>query len=115
MNEPIATNYRTKTAQFLMYAGGITGIYALVVAFSAATGRHFQIANAGNSRGVPLPSTWPHAGLMAAVALLLWFAGRRWDAPRFAAVRARRPWLVPVVVSIGIVPAALVGLFLLVK
>ncbi len=115
MNRPVRPNGYSAAAQFLLYAGGITGIYALVVAFSAATGRHFQIANAGNLRGVPLPSTWPHAGLLTAVALLLWFAGRRWDAPGFAAVRARRPWLVPVVVSIGIVPAALAGLFLLVR
>jgi len=115
MKDAVRPNGYSAAALFLLYSGGITGIYALVVAFSAATGRHFQIANAGTSRGVPLPSTWPHAGLFTAVGVLLWFAGRRWDAPGFAAVRVRRPWLVPVVVVVVIVPAALAGLFLLVK
>ena len=98
-----------------MYAGGIAGMFALFVAFSAVTGHGFEIANEGGGRGIPLPSTWFHAALFAAIGLALWFAGRRWDAPRFVALRASRPWLVPVVFGTVIVPAALVLIFVLVR
>jgi hypothetical protein len=102
-------------AQGLMYAGGAAGIFALLVAFSAVTGHGFEIASKGGGRGIPLPSSWFHAALFAGIGLALWFAGRRWDAPRFAALRSRRPWLVPVVVGTVIAPASLVLIFVLVS
>lgn len=98
-----------------MYAGGIAGIYALFVAFSAATGQRFEIAGEGGGRGVPLPSSWPHAALFVAIGCALWIAGRRWDRPGFVALRQRRRWLMPVVIGCGIVPGVLVMIFGLVR
>jgi hypothetical protein len=106
---------RSGVAQGLLYAGGIAGIYALFVAFSAVTGQRFEIPNDGGGRGIPLPSSWFHTALFTAVGVVLWLAGQRWDRPGFVAFRARRPWLVPTVVGVVIVPATIVVLFLLVS
>jgi hypothetical protein len=102
-------------AQGILYAGGIAFIYALFVAVSAVSGWRFEIPNDGGGRGIPLPSSWFHAALFAAIGGALWFVGRRWDAPRFVALRSRRPWLVPVVFGVVVVPASLVLIFVLVS
>lgn len=111
----MATTRQSGMAQGLSYAGGIAGIHALVIAFSAATGHRFQIGGDGGSSGIPLPQSWFHAALFVALGGALWLAGGRWDTPRFVAVRARRPWLMPVVTGLVLVPAGLVLLFLLVS
>jgi hypothetical protein len=105
----------SKLAQGLLLAGGITWIYALFVAFSAATGYEFELAGEGTSRGVPLPSTWFHAALFTAVGAAFWLVGRAWDEQGFVALRKRRPWLVPLITCFVILPASLVLLFALVQ
>ncbi len=102
-------------AQGVMWCGGIAWIYALFVAISAVTGHRFEIAGEGTSRGIPLPASWPHFGLFMAIGAALWFGGRRWDAPGFAAFRKRRPWVVPVIGAFVIAPASLMLIFLLVR
>ena len=99
----------------LLWAGGIAWLYGLFVAISALTGQRFAISGDGVDRGIPLPSSWPHVGLFAALGAALWFSGRRWDAPRFGALRARRPWLMPVVGALVIFPGTVVVIFLLVR
>jgi hypothetical protein len=99
----------------LLWAGGIAWIYGLFVAFSAITGQRFEISGDGVERGIPLPSSWPHVGLFVALGAALWLTGRRWDAPRFRALRARRPWLMPAVGVLVIFPGAVVVIFLLVR
>jgi hypothetical protein len=102
-------------AQGLLLAGGICGIYGLFVAFSAATGQRFEIPNDGGGRGIPLPTTWFHFAIFAAFAVALWFTGRAWDRAGFVAFRRRRPWLVPTIVGVVIVPAFVMLLFVLVS
>lgn len=100
-------------AMGILYAGGIAGIYALFIAFSAATGQRFEIAEGG--RGVPLPHTWFHAILFVAIGAALWALGRAWDRERFVAVRKRRPWLAPTVGTLVVFPATVMLIFVLVK
>jgi hypothetical protein len=106
---------RSGFAQGLLYAGGIAGIYALIVVISAVTGQRFEIPSKGGGRGIPLPSGWFHAALFTGIGVALWLSGRQWDRPGFVAVRARRRWLMPTLIGVVIVPAALVLLFLLVR
>ncbi len=98
-----------------MLSGGTAWIYALFVAISAATGWRFAISGDGGGRGIPLPDTWFHAALFTGIGALLWLAGGRWDREGFVAFRRRRPWVVPVIVAVVIVPATLVLIFLLVR
>src|SRR5262245_34369958 len=101
-------------AQGLLYAGGITGMYGLFVAFSAATGIRFELPNDGGGRGIPLPASWFHFAIFAAFAIALWLAGKRWDRPGFVAFRRRRPWLVPTFAGLVLFPAFVMLLFVLV-
>lgn len=102
-------------AQVLCYLGGTAWIYALFVGITAATGYRFEITADGVENGIPLPDTWFHFGLLVAVGAALWMGGRKWDAPRFVALRTRRPWLVPVLGVFVLLPASLALLFWLVS
>jgi hypothetical protein len=110
-----AQQQASKLAQGLLLAGGITGIYGLFVAFSAATGQRFEIPNDGGGRGIPLPTSWFHFAIFAGFAIALWLTGRAWDRTAFVAFRRRRPWVVPTIFGVVIVPAFLVLLFALVS
>jgi hypothetical protein len=102
-------------AQGVMMAGGVAWIYALFVAISAATGHRFEISGDGVEQGVPLPATWFHAALFTALGAALWLLGRRWDATGFVLLRKRRPWLVPTVGVVLLLPASLMLIFVLVR
>ena len=96
---------------FLTYGGGLTGLYGAIAAYSAATGTKFEFSSAGSGGGVPLPSTWPPVAVLLLAALGLFALGRVWDRPGFTAVRKRRRWLVPVVVTFVVFPALVILLF----
>jgi hypothetical protein len=99
----------------LLYAGGIAWIYALVVVISIVTDTRFEIPNDGGGSGIPLPNTWFYAALFTAIGGVLWRSGRWWDRPGFTALRARRPWLVPVVFTLVVFPAIVMFIFVLVR
>lgn len=102
-------------SQGIAYCGGIAGLYGLVVAISAVTGKRFQIGGSGGSKGIVLPNSWGYVALFMGIGAVLWFIGRRWDAAGFVAVRRRRPWLVPTFVGVVVVPASLMLIFMLVR
>ena len=95
---------------FLTYGGGITGLYGALAAYSTISGTRFEFSS-GSGGGVPLPSSWPPVAVLLIAAAGLFALGRVWDRPGFAAVRQRRRWLVPVVVTFVLVPALVILLF----
>jgi len=102
-------------AHGLLLTGGTAWLYALFVAISAATGYRFEIAGEGADLGIPLPATWFHAALFGTIGGAFWLVGRRWDAPRFADLRARQPWLVPAIAAFFTFPAGVALIFVLVR
>ncbi len=96
---------------FLTYGGGITGLYGAIAAYSTVSGTKFEFSSGNGGGGVPLPSSWPPVAVLLIAAVGLFSLGRVWDRPGFAAVRQRRRWLVPVVVTFVVVPALVISLF----
>lgn len=91
------------------------GLFAVLAAITATTGQRFQLVGRGSTQGMPLPTSWFHAGLLAAVGLALWFLAPAWDAPAFVAFRAKRRWVVPIVSTFVLFPLFIVALFMLVR
>lgn len=102
-------------SMFLTYGGGLTGLYGAIGAYSAISGTKFEFGGGGSGGGVPLASSWPAVATLLIAAVGLYALGRSWDRPAFAALRQRRRWLVPVVVTFVVVPALLVLIFMLVQ
>ncbi len=100
---------------FLMYGGGITAMYGALAAFSMLSGVKFEFGGDNGRGGVPLPSSVPAVAVLFVAALGLYGLGARWDAPRFASVRARHRWLVPVVTTFVVVPSLVMLLFVMVR
>jgi hypothetical protein len=99
-------------SSFLTYGGGITALYGLLAAYSTVTGTSFAF---GSSNGIPLPSTWLGTAILLIAAAIMLFLGRQWDRPGFAALRSRRKWLVPVVVTFVVFPGLFMLLFMMLQ
>ena len=95
---------------FLMYGGGVAVMYGALALFSLLSGMKFEFGASG-SGGIPFPSSWPSVGLLLGVGVGSYLLGTRWDTPRLLALRQRRPWLVPVVVTVVVIPLLIVVLF----
>ncbi len=98
-------------SMFLMYGGGIAVMYGALALLSSLTGMKLEFGSPGSRGGIPFPSSWPSVGLLLGFGVGCYLLGTRWDTPRFLAFRQRLPWLVPVVVTLVIVPGLVALLF----
>lgn len=106
---------RSTVGFILLGLAGFSALFALVVALSAAGGGDFMISASGVQGGIPLPTTWPFAGLFVGLAVGLYGASRGWDHAGFVGLRRRHRWIAPTFIGVVVFPGLLVALFALLQ